>query len=392
MPALPPDGSGYVWARWGDLGHTNQLPCTTNGAVWANGYLGVWHFVTNGSLSMKDSSANGYDGTSTQGTVSPDPGKINGGVSFSGNGDIDIPDISSLNSAQKFSVDLWFNCSSGDRALFSKWGTTPSWNNDILFAIGSGGGLFAQVDNGGDGGASFVPGYSWGTWAHVAMVYDGTESGNSNRLKLFYNGGQGALAFDSGWSVPASSHNLAGIVERFGSYARNASWYENGKLDEVRVSSTPRSADWIWAEWLNMASNAAFVTCGAVSPSDTAFEQWQLQHFTAAEIANPDISGEQADPDGDGMNNWGEFRSKTDPRESASCLRITSAGGGVDGDGFVVRWHSVSNVVYRLERATNLMDGFTNWVVGGITSTPSQNVYTDAPPPAAGAFYRVGVE
>jgi hypothetical protein len=38
------------------------------------------------------------------------------------------------------------------------------------------------------------------------------------------------------------------------------------------------------------------------------------------------------------------------------------------------------------------MDVFTNWVVGGITSTPSQNVYTDAPAPAAGAFYRVGVE
>ena len=39
----------------------------------------------------------------------------------------------------------------------------------------------------------------------------------------------------------------------------------NGLLDEIRISSTARSADWIWAEWWNMASNSAFITFGNVA-------------------------------------------------------------------------------------------------------------------------------
>ena len=37
-----------------------------------------------------------------------------------------------------------------------------------------------------------------------------------------------------------------------------------GSLDEVRISSGARSADWVWAEWMNMASNAVFNAYGRV--------------------------------------------------------------------------------------------------------------------------------
>ena len=33
---------------------------------------------------------------------------------------------------------------------------------------------------------------------------------------------------------------------------------QNGGLDEFRISSVARSSNWIWACWLNQASNAAF--------------------------------------------------------------------------------------------------------------------------------------
>jgi hypothetical protein len=35
-----------------------------------------------------------------------------------------------------------------------------------------------------------------------------------------------------------------------------------GELDEIRVSSTLRSPDWIWASWKSQSANAEFITYG----------------------------------------------------------------------------------------------------------------------------------
>src|SRR5207237_860066 len=50
---------------------------------------------------------------------------------------------------------------------------------------------------------------------------------------------------------------------------------------------------------------------------ETPFDTWRLGFFTAAELAQPAISGPDADPDGDGATNWQEFLAGTDPRASA---------------------------------------------------------------------------
>ena len=39
----------------------------------------------------------------------------------------------------------------------------------------------------------------------------------------------------------------------------------NGDMDEVRISSVARSADWIWACWMNTASNDQFAAYGTVA-------------------------------------------------------------------------------------------------------------------------------
>jgi len=43
------------------------------------------------------------------------------------------------------------------------------------------------------------------------------------------------------------------------------SYYLHGMIDEVRISSVARSSNWIWACWLNMASNPLFNACGPIS-------------------------------------------------------------------------------------------------------------------------------
>ncbi len=46
----------------------------------------------------------------------------------------------------------------------------------------------------------------------------------------------------------------------------------------------------------------------------TPYTNWQLAHFTAAELASPAISGDLADPDGDGIPNLLEYALNLDPR------------------------------------------------------------------------------
>jgi hypothetical protein len=52
-----------------------------------------------------------------------------------------------------------------------------------------------------------------------------------------------------------------------------------------------------------------------VFPDQTA---WLADHFTPAELANPAISGDDADPDDDGRTNLEEFQFQSDPRDSSS--------------------------------------------------------------------------
>jgi PKD repeat protein len=55
---------------------------------------------------------------------------------------------------------------------------------------------------------------------------------------------------------------------------------------------------------------------------NAAFEAWQLSHFGCTNCAQALPS---ADPDGDGLNNAAEYLTGSDPNNSASALRITSA-------------------------------------------------------------------
>lgn len=46
----------------------------------------------------------------------------------------------------------------------------------------------------------------------------------------------------------------------------------------------------------------------------TPYNAWKIQHFSASELSNPVISGDGADPDGDGITNLAEYALGTDSR------------------------------------------------------------------------------
>jgi hypothetical protein len=58
-----------------------------------------------------------------------------------------------------------------------------------------------------------------------------------------------------------------------------------------------------------------------VAPGDE-YAAWKQAHFTAAELADPNISGDNADPDGDSFVNSAEYIAGTDPRNGQSYLGL----------------------------------------------------------------------
>jgi len=122
-----------------------------------------------------------------------------------------------------------------------------------------------------DGGTSS---YSYGTtdvvnqqWHHLAMVRTG--GGASSKVKVYVNGAQentglGEDDDDTGGGVIALSPSDNGpfIGDQPG---ENNELY--GYLDELRVSSTARSADWIEASWRSQNGTFAFCNFGSLECS-----------------------------------------------------------------------------------------------------------------------------
>lgn len=121
-------------------------------------------------------------------------------------------------------------------------------------------------------------------------------------------------------------------------------------------------------------------------PQSTLSYAWLQQYGLPT-----DGSADLADSDGDGYNNWQEWRAWTDPTSSVSALRFLAP--LISTNGVLVPWQSVSGKNYFLERSTNLAADpaflpFASNIVGqaGVTLFADTNAVGVGP-----LFYRVGV-
>lgn len=104
-----------------------------------------------------------------------------------------------------------------------------------------------------------------------------------------------------------------------------------------------------------------------------------------------DGSADFGDADGDGANNYAEWRADTVPTNSVSVLRLVSVTNGPAGAGVV--WQSVATRRYWLERSTNLITTPFQPVATNIAGLPSLKSFLDPTATNGGPyFYRVGVQ
>ncbi|MBP9751907.1 MAG: LamG domain-containing protein [Candidatus Moranbacteria bacterium] len=216
------------------------------------GLVGYWKLDDASGTSAADSSGNGNTGTLTSGPTWT-TGQIGGATDFDGTDDhIVTNDINALDGLSFLTVGAWANIDAltQDKTIFSKSNSSADGNriqmalggtgygepNDITLSIGDASNQYAYTTG------DIV---STGVWNHYVMVFDGTQTGNANRLKLYKNGTQQALTFGGGVTIPATtSASNAGIFQ-IGAETNHvtSNRYWDGSIDEIRVYNRPLGAD-----------------------------------------------------------------------------------------------------------------------------------------------------
>jgi hypothetical protein len=92
------------------------------------------------------------------------------------------------------------------------------------------------------------------TWGQWTAVFDGTQTGNANRLKFYFNGVEQSLAFTG--TIPATTPDTVHDL-RINGTSDNSDFF-GGLIDEARISNIARSADWIQTEYNNQSDPANF--------------------------------------------------------------------------------------------------------------------------------------
>jgi hypothetical protein len=262
-----PRGNSFVWvqiprftnnvsiiAQWGGT-QTTPPAGTTNGAVWTNGYVGVWHL--NGLTAVDSAQTNDavVDGTPTV------LGCVGVGATFNNttSDTIQIPWSSGLNVSNNFEISGWFKIAASDKAdyrtLIAKETNNPSTDRNWWIATRADGKLWWK--SGVSSGTaidlmSTNKDVCDGVWHHFAASHEGSVA------RLLVDGVQVAsLASPGNASVQSAPLQFG---EELG-----AGRYFLGQLDELRVSIVRRSTNWIWASCQTVASNASFGVVGAVT-------------------------------------------------------------------------------------------------------------------------------
>jgi hypothetical protein len=218
--------------------------------VWANGYEAVWHF---GDEAGSNATANaGLHGT-VGGVDMTTMGPATRAATFDDAGDyIQISDNAALDGHTEMTWSVWLNVQS--KGIGNSYGRiidSPNYHlimqNSSTTYVSDLNGLSQNRLTG------TIADQTWVYFTHVDSVAGGRRFYLDGIVETTPTGSHLAIGTTAGDTYIGNNSDHGTASDRT----------FDGSMDEVRISSTPRSADWIWAEYMNMASNTTFNAYGA---------------------------------------------------------------------------------------------------------------------------------
>lgn len=256
-----------IYAAFGDAGiSTDPNTDGTYGAtsVWDSNFKGVYHLPDGTTLGALDSTSNANNGTLVN-TPTAGAGQIDGAAVLASASaqSITLPNLG-IGGTGGRSISFWVNPTSASaiNALFSYGGFANDINFSILYNVNTKDIYVSFYNDDWNTSNNACP---LSAWTFVEVVFDGGTA-SSSTVHIYINGIAQTLTYAGAFTAPNTTNSAYAI----GIQPTLTTRKFDGSIDEVRVSASSRSADWITTEYNNQSSPSTFITWGskiALSPS-----------------------------------------------------------------------------------------------------------------------------
>ncbi len=246
----------YIRMYWGNSSALDRQKPTD---VWSsdNGFAGVWHMNEEPfSTTIKDRTSNNLDGTASGfEAASTATGVIGSAVDFDGTDEyFTLPSIYSDFTTKGVTVCSWsYHDANASYSRIIDWGNGTNTDNLVLSTNGTTSTAEWSLRNGGtntllQAATHFVT----GGWVHTCATWDA-----STNMYVYKNGTQTASKTDA--AAGALSR-----VYRTTNYIGESNWaadaFFDGRMDELQVSTVPRSASWAKLAYENTKTGQTMIS------------------------------------------------------------------------------------------------------------------------------------
>jgi biopolymer transport protein ExbB len=263
--------SAVVYVAYGNSALTSDGSSTS---TWDSNFKGVWHLPNGSSLTVNDSTSNAKNATNV-GTATAVAGKVDGAASFNGSSQyLTIPTGIEVGNQTAYTIEGWVNTSSSAGGeIYSEGGSgsnTPVVHININDAGTGDIEFFHRADDTTAATIDFAASLNDGAWHHIAGVRASASS-----FILYVDGASQGTSGSNPGTTTTDQSSIA-VLRR-----SSNTLFLNGKVDEVRVSYTGRSADWIATVFNNATLSTFWSKAGETavggSPNNPWYYYQQLQ-------------------------------------------------------------------------------------------------------------------
>jgi hypothetical protein len=258
VPSISSAANTTIFMYYGDPSSADRANPT---GVWDAGFAAVWHLneaVTDEASAGLHQDSTSYGNTGFQRNNTRATGKIAGAQSFDGTLDwIQIPSSASMNVTSTMTMEGWVNLPApgGDQKVFYK--ADPYTTRYQGYGLG----VRTAHINYEFWGVNRVRYYNEtagtvpaSTWTHLAVSW-----GKGERIRAYINGALVNISYNGNTNINSTFYDA-----RIGVSSWDIVQFPvTGLVDEVRLSSTNRSAEWILTGYNNQNAPSSFAVIGS---------------------------------------------------------------------------------------------------------------------------------